>query len=68
MNIVFLLADFFYPIRLGFAQMDHSIEDRTAQPTFDLLVRSDTRLQLVADELLIAIDLRFRQRAIDDSH
>ncbi len=38
--------------------MDHSIEDRTVQLTFDLLVSPDTRLPLVADELLIAIDLR----------
>ena len=42
--------------------MDHSIEDGTAQATFDLLVFPATRLQLVADEVLIAIDLRFRQR------
>ena len=34
--------------------MDHSIEDGTAQATFDLLVRP-TCLQLVADEVLIAI-------------
>ena len=42
--------------------MDHSIEDGTAQATFDLLVSPATCLQLVADEVLIAIDLRFRQR------
>ena len=32
------------------------------QATFDLLVSPATCLQLVADEVLIAIDLRFRQR------
>ena len=53
---------FFYSIRLGFAHMNHSIEDDTAQATFDLLVGPATCLQLVADELLIATDLRFRQR------
>ena len=42
--------------------MDHSIEDGTAQATFDLLVDPATCLQLVADESLIAIDLRFGQR------
>ena len=60
--VISLSVDFFYPIRLGFAHMDHSIEDGTAQATFDLLVFPATRLQLVADEVLIAIDLRFRQR------
>ena len=43
--------------------MDHSIEEGTAEATFDLLVDPATRLQLVADEVLIAIDLRFGQRA-----
>ena len=36
--------------------MDHSIEDGTAEATFDLLVGLATRLELVADEMLIAID------------
>ena len=54
---------FFYSIRLRFAQMNHSIEDGTAQSTFDLLVSKATRLELVADELLIAIDVCFGQRA-----
>ena len=43
--------------------MHHSIEDGTAQSTFDLLVSQATRLELVADELLIAIDVCFGQRA-----
>ena len=42
--------------------MDHSIEDRTAESTFDLLVGLATRLELTADEMLIAIDERFGQR------
>ena len=29
---------FFYSIRLGLSQMDHSIEDGTAEATFDLLI------------------------------
>ena len=62
-NVVFCSVDFFYPIRLGFTQMDHSIEDRTAEATFDLLVGKAPCLQLVADEVLIAINLRFGQRA-----
>ena len=52
--VVFWSVAFFFPIRFGFAQMDHSIEDGTAQSTFDLLVGLGTRLELVADELLIA--------------
>ncbi len=43
--------------------MNHSIEDGTAQSTFDLLVSKATRLELIADELLIAIEVRFGQRA-----
>ena len=61
--LFFVQLIFFYSIRLGFAHMDHSIEEGTAEATFDLLVDPATRLQLVADEVLIAIDLRFGQRA-----
>ena len=32
-----LSVNFFYHIKLGFAPMNHSIENRTAQLTFDLL-------------------------------
>ena len=60
--IICLSVAFFYSIRLGFAQMNHSIEDRTAQSIFDLLVGLTTRLELAADEMLIAIDERFGQR------
>ena len=35
--------------------MDHSIEEGTAEATFDLLVGPTTRLERVADEVLIAI-------------
>ena len=43
--------------------MDHSIEDGTAEATFDLLVGLATRLELATDEMFIAIDERFGQRA-----
>ena len=43
--------------------MDHSIEDGTAYTAFDLLVGLATRLERAADEMLIAIDERFGQRA-----
>ena len=43
--------------------MDHLIEDRAADPTFDLLVSQRPSPQLVADDLLIAKHLRFSQRA-----
>ena len=43
--------------------MDHLIEDRTADPTFDLLVSQRPSPQLVADDLLIAKHLRLGQRA-----
>ena len=43
--------------------MGHPIKYRTAQTRFDLLVGQDPRPQLVADELFIAIHLRFSQRA-----
>ena len=39
-------------------------QDRTAQPTFDLLVGSPPRPQSVADNSLIAKHLRFNQRAV----
>ena len=42
--------------------MDHSIEDGTAEATFDLLVGLATRLELATDEVFIAIDERFGQR------
>ena len=42
--------------------MDHSIEDGTAPKRLSTCFSPATCLQLVADEVLIAIDLRFRQR------
>ena len=57
-----LFVSLFFRIRLGFAQMDHSVEDGTAEATFDLLIGLGTRLERVADEVLIAIDLCFGQR------
>ena len=59
--VICLSVAFFYSIRLGFAQMNHSIEDCTAQSIFDLLVGLTTRLELAVDEMLIAIDVRFGQ-------
>ena len=53
---------FFDPLRLGFAQMDHSIEDGTAYTAFDLLIGLAPRLECAADEVLIAIEERFGQR------
>ena len=43
--------------------MRHPIQDRTAQPTFDLLISPSPRSQFIADDLLIAKHLRFCQRA-----
>ena len=43
--------------------MDHSIEDGTAYTAFDLLIGLAPRLERAADEVLIAIDERFGQRA-----
>ncbi len=48
----FLVSCFFYSTRLRFASMDHSIEDGTAQATFDLLIGPATRLQIVVDSRL----------------
>ena len=43
--------------------MAHPIEEGPAYATFDLLVGLATRLERAADEMLIAIDERFGQRA-----
>ncbi len=43
--------------------MRHPIQDRTAQPTFDLLVSPSPRSQFISDDLLIAKHQRFGQRA-----
>jgi hypothetical protein len=43
--------------------MRHPIQDRTAQPTFDLLISPSPRSQFIADDLLIAKHLRLCQRA-----